>query len=74
MHVHGCEQERCGLSGGARVGSPLGSVDFLNDLQSILQSRFTHSTVEQCLDPAGRLEHFLSKTLPAVHVCSVISW
>lgn len=74
MHVHGSEQERCGLSGGARVGSPLGSVDFLNDLQSILQSRFTHNTVEQCLDPAGRLEHFLSKPLPAVHVCSVISW
>lgn len=56
------------------MGSPLGSVDFLNDLQSILQSRFTHSTVEQCLDPAGRLEHFLSKPLPPVHVCSVISW
>lgn len=46
--------ERCRLSAGAPVQSPLGSVDFLEDLRSTLQSRFTQTSVEQCLDPAGR--------------------
>lgn len=34
--------------------SPLGSVDFLEERRSVLQSRFTQTSVDQCLDPAGR--------------------
>ncbi|XP_056884218.1 peroxisomal acyl-coenzyme A oxidase 3 isoform X2 [Takifugu flavidus] len=37
---------------GVQIESPLHSVDFLNDLQTILPSRFTPTTVDQCLDSA----------------------
>lgn len=57
--------------------SPLGSVDFLNDLQSILQSRFTQTTVDQCLDPAGRSGAELHTTFcpgpcPCSRVCRFV--
>lgn len=51
--VCGAEHKRCRLSDGVQIASPLHSVDFLNDLQTILQSRFTPRTVDQCLDSAG---------------------
>ncbi|XP_028329837.1 peroxisomal acyl-coenzyme A oxidase 3 [Gouania willdenowi] len=38
--------------GGARIESPLHTVDFLDNLQTILQSGFTATTLEECLDPA----------------------
>lgn len=47
------EQNCCLLSDGVQIESPLHSVDFLNDLQTILRSRFTPATVDQCLDSAG---------------------
>lgn len=52
-HVRAAEQNCCLLSDGVQIKSPLRSVDFLNDLQTILQSRFTPATVDQCLDSAG---------------------
>ncbi|XP_034532987.1 peroxisomal acyl-coenzyme A oxidase 3 [Notolabrus celidotus] len=36
---------------GAKIESPLHSVDFLDDYQKILQNKFTSTTVEECMDP-----------------------
>ncbi|XP_022067241.1 peroxisomal acyl-coenzyme A oxidase 3 [Acanthochromis polyacanthus] len=37
---------------GSRIESPLHTVDFLDDYQKILESRFTPTTMEQCMDSA----------------------
>lgn len=39
-------------SNGSRIESPLHTVDFLDDYQKILESRFTLTTMEQCMDSA----------------------
>ncbi|XP_062850284.1 peroxisomal acyl-coenzyme A oxidase 3 [Trichomycterus rosablanca] len=38
--------------GKGRIESPLGTVNFLEDWKTILESRFTASSVEQCMDSA----------------------
>ena len=38
---------------GGVIDSPLESVNFLNDLKSILKTRFTPTSVAECLDPEG---------------------
>ncbi|KAG7218431.1 hypothetical protein INR49_020377 [Caranx melampygus] len=40
------------LHDGVRIESPLHTVDFLDDYQRILGTRFTATTMEECLDPA----------------------
>uniref|UniRef100_A0AAQ5YS56 Acyl-coenzyme A oxidase n=1 Tax=Amphiprion ocellaris TaxID=80972 RepID=A0AAQ5YS56_AMPOC len=40
-------------SSGSRIESPLHTVDFLDDYQKILESRFTPTTMEQCMDSAA---------------------
>ncbi|XP_070785785.1 peroxisomal acyl-coenzyme A oxidase 3 isoform X1 [Enoplosus armatus] len=37
---------------GARIESPLHTVDFLDDFHKILQSKFTAATADECADPA----------------------
>lgn len=37
---------------GVRIESPLHTVDFLDDIHKILESKFTATTMEQCLDSA----------------------
>lgn len=39
-------------SNGSRIESPLHTVDFLDDYQKIMESRFTLTTMEQCMDSA----------------------
>lgn len=39
-------------SDGVRIESPLHTVDFLDDSQKILESRFTARTMEECMDSA----------------------
>lgn len=36
-----------------RIESPLHTVDFLDDFHKILESKFTATTVDQCMDSAG---------------------
>ncbi|XP_037537216.1 peroxisomal acyl-coenzyme A oxidase 3 [Nematolebias whitei] len=36
---------------GVRIESPFHTVDFLDDFQTVLESRFTARTVEDCMDP-----------------------
>ena len=36
-----------------RIESPLHTVDFLDDFHKILESKFTVTTMDQCLDSAG---------------------
>ncbi|XP_061566048.1 peroxisomal acyl-coenzyme A oxidase 3 [Cololabis saira] len=43
---------RAKLRDGVQIKSPLQTVDFLDGYQKVLQSRFTETTVEGCLDPA----------------------
>ncbi|XP_061107906.1 peroxisomal acyl-coenzyme A oxidase 3 isoform X2 [Conger conger] len=43
---------------GGRFESPLGSVNFLEDMSSILEDRFTAGSVEDCLDSAVPLEAY----------------
>ncbi|XP_072232772.1 peroxisomal acyl-coenzyme A oxidase 3 [Leuresthes tenuis] len=38
------------LHDGVRIESPLHTVDFLDDFQRILESRFTTTTLEECMD------------------------
>ena len=38
---------------GGVIDSPLESVNFLNDMKSILKTRFTPTSVAECLDPEG---------------------
>uniref|UniRef100_A0A6Q2XT03 Acyl-coenzyme A oxidase n=1 Tax=Esox lucius TaxID=8010 RepID=A0A6Q2XT03_ESOLU len=38
---------------GVRIASPLESVNFLDDFDSILKTRFTAASVEQCMDSKG---------------------
>ncbi|XP_062300295.1 peroxisomal acyl-coenzyme A oxidase 3 [Scomber scombrus] len=40
---------------GVRIESPLHTVDFLDDMHKILGSKFTATTMEQCMDPAVSL-------------------
>uniref|UniRef100_A0A8C6LUC7 Acyl-coenzyme A oxidase n=1 Tax=Nothobranchius furzeri TaxID=105023 RepID=A0A8C6LUC7_NOTFU len=39
------------LHDGVRIQSPFHTVDFLDDFQRILESRFTAQTVEECMNP-----------------------
>lgn len=41
------------LSDGARIESPLHTVDFLDDLHNILESKFAATTLVECMDSAG---------------------
>lgn len=41
------------LLGKGKIESPLGTANFLDDWKTILESRFTASSVEQCMDSAG---------------------
>lgn len=43
-----------------RIESPLHTVNFLDDIHQILESKFTAATEEECMDSAGRL---LSRSL-----------
>ena len=36
-----------------KIESPLESVNFLDDINNILETRFTAATVEECMDSAG---------------------
>ena len=38
---------------GVTIGSPVHSVDFLDDIDSILGTRFAARTVQDCKHPAG---------------------
>jgi hypothetical protein len=38
---------------GEKVTSPLGSINFLNDMDNLLKSRFTVRNVEECIRPEG---------------------
>lgn len=38
---------------GVKIESPLRSVDFLDNMEQILRTKFTATTLEQCMDPAG---------------------
>ena len=38
---------------GEAISSPLQSVDFLDNMDSILRTKFTANTVQQCIDPHG---------------------
>ncbi|KAI3376693.1 hypothetical protein L3Q82_017120 [Scortum barcoo] len=40
------------VSDGVRIESPLHTVDFLDDSHTILESKFTATTVEECMDSA----------------------
>lgn len=40
------------LRGRSRIESPLHTVDFLDDYQKILESKFTATTMEECMDSA----------------------
>lgn len=44
-----------GGSDGVRIESPFHTVDFLEESQEILKSRFTALTVDDCVDSAGTL-------------------
>ncbi len=39
--------------GKGRIESPLETVNFLEDMNSILQSKFTVGSVEECMNSAG---------------------
>jgi len=41
---------------GVKISAPMGSVDFLDDYQSILKRKFTPRTVNDCLNPTGMTE------------------
>lgn len=49
-------------------------MDFLNELPSVLQSRFSPTTVDQCLDPAGRLAALPVRAPPPAHRSAALSW
>ena len=38
---------------GEKVKSPLGSINFLNEMENLLRSRFTVRNVEECIRPEG---------------------
>lgn len=46
------------LSSGEKIDSPLESVNFLNDMKNILSSRFTPTSVAQCMDPEVSVNAF----------------
>lgn len=38
---------------GVKIESPLHSVDFLDNMKQILRTKFTATSLEQCMDSAG---------------------
>lgn len=41
------------LTDGVQIESPLHSVDFLDNINEILRSKFSSTTLDQCMDSAG---------------------
>lgn len=42
------------MTSGKEVKTPLGSLDFLNNMESVLKSKFRAMTVTDCCDPQGK--------------------
>lgn len=46
-----------GRLAGRKIVTPLGSAEFLNDMDAILRTKFTARTVEEAVDPQSKWKH-----------------